>query len=139
MFQQDVLSLEEAQSAVAAMLEKGKSYRGPIAVAVVDASTQLIAFARMDGCTFHHNDFAYKKAFTAVYFSDNTSDTAKKMHDRLRRAGEYGNEKVLFLSGGVVVKRPGNRQILGGIGVSGLSGEEDEEIALAGLKAMALT
>ena len=138
MFQQDVLSLEEAQSAVAAMLEKGKSYRGPIAVAVVDASTHSSHSRGWTAAPFTQR-FCLQESFHRRLLQRQHQRYCEENARPAAPRREYGNDKVLFLSGGVVVKRPGNRQVLGGIGVSGLSGEEDEEIALAGLKVMALT
>lgn len=140
MFQREVVGLTDARRAVDAMLEAGaKSYPGPIAIAILDENAHYVAPARMDGCTFHNNDFAFKKAFTAVFYGQNTSAVAKQMADRGRHAADFGDGNLLFLSGGVVIKRPGTKAVLGGIGVSGLSGEEDEEIALVGLKGMALS
>lgn len=134
-----MLGLTEAMNAVTTMLDVDRrEYHGPISIAVLDEQGNYVASARMDGCTLHNVEFAFKKAFTAVYFGQNTSAVAKQMGDRGRRAGDFGNPHLLFMSGGVVVKRLGSNLVLGGIGVSGLSGQEDEEIALAGLKAMGL-
>lgn len=140
LLQREILGLSEAMAALGAMLETAaRDYNGPVAVAVLDEQGSCVASARMDGCTFHNVEFAFKKAYTAVYFGQNSSAMQKQMNDRGRRAGDFGNPNLLFMSGGAVVKRPGSNLVLGGVGVSGLSGQEDEEIALAGLKAMGLS
>ena len=140
MFQREAIGLADARRAVDAMLEAGaRNYPGPIAIAILDENAQYVAFARMDGCTFHNNHFAFKKAYTAVFHGQNSGAVAKQMADRGRHAADFGDDNILFLSGGVVIKRPGAKTVLGGIGVSGLSGEEDEEIALIGLKALGLS
>lgn len=140
MFQREALGLADARRAVDAMLEAGaKNHPGPIAIAILDDNAEYVVFARMDGCTFHNNHFAFKKAYTAVFQGQNSSAVAKQMADRGRHAADFGDNNVLLLSGGVVIKRPGTKAVLGGIGVSGLSGEEDEEIALIGLRAIGLS
>ena len=140
MFQREAIGLADARRAVDAMLEAGaRNYPGPIAIAILDENAQYVVFARMDGCTFHNNHFAFKKAYTAVFYGQNSGAVAKQMADRGRHAADVGDHNVLFMSGGVAIKRPGTKTVLGGIGVSGLSGEEDVEIALIGLKALGLS
>ena len=104
-------------------------------IAVVDAGGNLKAFTRMDGAWLGSIDIAIKKARTARFFNMNTGDIGE-----LSQPGaplfniEVSNGGLITFPGGVPL-RDGN-DIVGAIGVSGSSVENDHTVAEAGAKAI---
>ena len=91
----------------------------------------------MDGCRLNPQSVAIRKAYTSVMFAQNSSDFAERLKNDNRQVTDFGNPSLVAVKGGVVVLGK-TGDVLGGIGVSGLTAEEDEEIALLGLKALDL-
>lgn len=126
---------EKAQVALAAAIEKSKSMNIKMNIAVVDAGANLKAFARMDNAWLGSIDIAIKKARTARFFDMNTGDIGG-----LSQPGgslyniEHSNGGLITFPGGVPLKS-GNT-IIGAIGVSGSTVEDDHAVALAGAAAM---
>ena len=136
MYIKEVLSLEQVRRSMNAMLEAAlKEPDRPIAIAILDDNTNLLNYARMDGCRLNPQGVAIRKAYTAVMFGQNSSDFAQRLKNENRQVTDFGNPSLVAVKGGVVVISS-NGDILGGIGVSGLTAEEDEEIALIGLNAL---
>ncbi|CAI8307839.1 MAG: heme-binding protein [SAR202 cluster bacterium] len=136
MYMKEVLSLEQVRRSMNAMLEAAlKEPDRPIAIAILDDNTNLLNYARMDGCRLNPQGVAIRKAYTAVMFGQNSSDFAQRLKNENRQVTDFGNPSLVAVKGGVVVISS-NGDILGGIGVSGLTAEEDEEIALIGLNAL---
>ena len=134
----EVLSLEQVRRSMNAMLEAAlKEPDRPIAIAILDDNTNLLNYARMDGCRLNPQGVAIRKAYTAVMFGQNSSDFAQRLKNENRQVTDFGNPSLVAVKGGVVVISS-NGDILGGIGVSGLTAEEDEEIALIGLNALGI-
>ena len=132
----EVLSLEQVRQSMNAMLEAAlKEPDRPIAIAILEDNTNLLNYARMDGCRLNPQGVAIRKAYTAVMFGQNSSDFAQRLKNENRQVTDFGNPSLVAVKGGVVVISS-NGDILGGIGVSGLTAEEDEEIALIGLNAL---
>ena len=105
-------------------------------IAVVDAGANLKAFVRMDGAWLGSIDIAIKKAKTARFFDMNTGDIGG-----LSQPGgplyniEHSNGGLISFPGGVPLKdNDGN--IIGAIGVSGSSVENDHTVAVAGAEAV---
>jgi len=121
-----------AQKALDAAVEKAGSMGIPVSIAVVDSGGHLMTFARLDSvCGVI--DFAVKKAKTAVLFGVD-SDV---MGSIIAGAGIHGygmlnsNEGLLTLAGGVIIKNAEGK-VIGAIGSSGGTPEQDKEIAEAG-------
>ncbi|MCT3919114.1 heme-binding protein [Elizabethkingia anophelis] len=122
----------EAVKAMNASIEKSKELGIPVSIAVVDSGGHLISFARLDS-VYGVIDFAVKKAKTAVMFGTD-SDIMGSIIAGSELHG-YGminsNNGLLTIAGGTVIKnKEGN--IIGAIGVSGGTPEQDKEIAYAG-------
>ena len=113
----------------------------PITVNVVDSSGERIVLKRMDGCAKKAiPDFSYAKAFTCIgmkcssrtfrdkYTSDNNPAKFCQMQSMVSITGG----KMAPFPGGVLMKDPSG-QIVGAVGVSGASGDEDEYCALRGI------
>jgi uncharacterized protein GlcG (DUF336 family) len=122
----------EAAKALDAAIEKAKALNIPVSIAIVDVGGHLVAFARLDS-VYGVLEFAIKKARTAVMFGAD-SDVIGSI---IAGAGVNGygmlnsNDGLLTIAGGVVIKnKDGN--IIGAIGSSGGTTEQDKEIASAG-------
>ncbi|MDR6369992.1 uncharacterized protein GlcG (DUF336 family) [Chryseobacterium bernardetii] len=132
-----VLNYKTAEKALHAAKEKALSMNIPVSIAVVDTGGHLVALARLDS-VYGVIDFAVKKAKTAVMFGVN-SDI---MGGIISETGVHGygmlnsNEGLLTIAGGVVLKDTDGK-IIGAIGSSGGTPEQDKEIARAGAQAIA--
>ena len=130
------ITLEQAQAAVTAALEKSRELGVAMDIAVADAGANLKAFARMDGAWLGSIDIAQRKARTARFFDMNTGEIGK-----LSQPGgplyqiEASNGGLITFPGGVPL-RDGAGQIIGAIGVSGSTVEHDHMVAEAGAAAI---
>jgi uncharacterized protein GlcG (DUF336 family) len=126
------ISLEQAQAAVAAAEAKAQQINVKMDIAVVDAGGNLKAFGRMDGAWLGSIDIAIKKAKTARDFDMPTGDIGK-----LSQPGgplyqiEVSNGGLITFPGGVPIKTA-DGTIIGAIGVSGSSVDNDHAVATAG-------
>jgi glc operon protein GlcG len=138
MYQREVLSMEEAASAVQATLaEASKDPSQPIAVAVVDSYGELIYFASMDGFLPLFGHMAIKKAFTAAHFRQSTREFNNILREWQFELATWDDDRATNVSGGLCIKKS-DGTLLGGIGVSGRAPDEDEELSSVGLKALKL-
>jgi uncharacterized protein GlcG (DUF336 family) len=131
----ETLTLEHAQSIVAAALDKARAMQLKMNIAVVDAGANLKAFARMDGAWLGSIDIAVRKARTARFFDMNTGELGK-----LSQPGgalyniEHSNGGLITFPGGIPLKAGG--EVIGAIGVSGSTVENDHAVATAGVNAL---
>ena len=130
------LKLEQARAAVGAAIEESKKLKVLMDIAVVDSGVNLKAFARMDGAWLGSIDIAIKKAKTARFFNMDTGEIGK-----LSQPGgplyniEHSNGGLISFPGGIPIKnKDGN--VIGAIGVSGSSVENDHAVAAAGAAAV---
>ncbi|SDI97793.1 GlcG/HbpS family heme-binding protein [Chryseobacterium jejuense] len=130
------LRYDLAEKALQAAIQKAKSLNILVSIAVVDTGGHLVSFARLDS-VFGVIDFAIKKARTAAMFGVD-SDIMGSIIAGTDIHG-YGmlnsNGGLLTLAGGVVIKNEEGK-IIGAIGSSGGTPEQDKEIATAGSSAM---
>ncbi len=131
------ITLEQAQAVVEAGLAKARALGLKMNVAVVDAGANLKAFARMDGAWLGSIDIAIRKARTARFFDMNTGELGK-----LSQPGgplfniEHSNGGLITFPGGVLLRQAG--EIVGAIGVSGSTVENDHAVANAGAAAFSV-
>jgi len=104
----------------------------PVAISIVDASGVLQAAVRMDGSRFHAVDSSLTKAMSAASAAAPTGRADDMVALKLGLA-TFGKQ-VMGLRGGVPIIVEG--RCIGGIGAGSASGEEDEAIVLAGLRAI---
>jgi uncharacterized protein GlcG (DUF336 family) len=130
------ISLEQAQKAIAGAQEKAAELDLKMNIAIVDSGANLLAFARMNGAWLGSVDIAIKKAKTARYFDMPTGDIGS-----LSQPGgplyniEHSNQGLVTFPGGIPVKDSGGT-VIGAIGVSGSTVENDHAVAEAGIKAI---
>jgi uncharacterized protein GlcG (DUF336 family) len=135
-YQKAALSLEDAQRAMAAMLEEAqKASNRPVAIAICDDQGELVAFSRMDKCAPLPLGIARKKAYTAARTRSDTKAFTERLKGIGRLVMELGDSDLIGVQGGVAIAGADGSP-LGGIGVSGLAAEEDEAIAKIGLAAI---
>ena len=137
MYNKPMLSLEQAQSAIAAMIAdyNRDSERRKVDMAVVDDAGNLLAYARMDRCL--RPTFAIRKAYTSAVRGVDTLAFSEQLASQNRSIESFGDPQMIAIPGGVVVLQSGS--VVGAIGVGGLpSGIDDESIAKAGLEALNL-
>ncbi len=129
------ITLEQAQKAVKAAIEKSKELNVKMNISVVDSGTNLVAFSRIDGAWLGSIDISMKKARTARYFNMNTGEIGKLSQPGGALFGiEHSNNGLISFPGGVLIKN--GDEIIGAIGVSGDSVENDHTVAQAGADAV---
>ena len=107
----------------------------PMNIAVCDAGTNLKGFLRMDGAWLGSIDIAQRKARTARYFNFDTRDLVPLVQPGAPLyAIEHSNQGLITFGGGVVLKGADD-VVIGAVGVSGGSVEQDHEVAAAGIAA----
>lgn len=132
----NTISLKQAETAISAAKAKATELNTLMNIAVVDAGTNLIAFAHMDGAWLGSIDISQMKARTARYFNMPTGEIGK-----LSQPGgplyniEHSNGGLITFPGGVLIK-DGAGEIIGAIGVSGDAVENDHAVAQAGADAV---
>jgi uncharacterized protein GlcG (DUF336 family) len=130
------ISDESARDALQAAMEKAAEIGCKMDIAVVDSGANLKAFFRMEGAWLGSIDIAIKKAKTARYFDMPTGEIGK-----LSQPGgplyniEHSNGGLISFPGGVPLKDK-EGTIVGAIGVSGSSVEDDHAVAMAGAEAL---
>ena len=130
------ISLKQARSAVAAALEKSQQVGVRMNIAVVDAGANLKAFARMDGAWLGSIDISIKKAKTARLFEMNTAEIGKLSQPGGSLYGiEHSNGGLITFAGRVPIKNTAG-EVIGGLGVSGSTVENDHLVAEAGAAAV---
>ena len=107
-------------------------------MAVVDDHGDLVAFARMSAARVTTGEIAVKKAFTSARSRSNSGAYVERMKEMGLNVADLGDPRLAAFQGGVCVMKPGTDQCVGGIGVSGLSAEDDELLADRGVQAMGL-
>jgi len=139
MYDKSMLSLDQVQKAMNTMLAKANEEPDrPLAIAIVDDVGDLVSYARMDRCRKIPQRMAVRKAYTCAISGQDSKDYAERLQSQGRTVAEMGDPMLAAVQGGVVVLHPKTRAIMGGIGVSGLAAQEDEDIAQMGLKALGL-
>lgn len=130
------LSANQAHMIIMAATEKAAEIDTKMDIAVVDAGGNLKAFLRMDGAWLGSIDIAIKKAKTARYFDMDTGVIGELSQPGGPLYGiEHSNDGLITFPGGVPIKdAEGN--IIGAIGVSGSSVENDHTVAMAGAAAV---
>jgi len=132
----DDMTLQQAEKAVAAARAKAEEIGAKMNIAVVDAGANLKAFARMDGAWLGSVDIAIRKARTARFFDMNTGDLGKLSQPGGSLFGiEHSNGGLITFPGGVPIRNSGGT-VIGAIGVSGSTVENDHAVAAAGAAAI---
>ena len=127
------LSLEKARKIIRAGEKKAKEMNLSAVFAVVNSEGNLIIEERMDNAILVSVEVAYKKAYTAAALKLNTQDLTALVQPGAMFYGLQSDPKYIVFGGGMLLKVDG--KIVGAVGVSGGSAQEDMEIAKACVKA----
>lgn len=124
-----------ARRIIEAAEKKAAEIGQPMNIAVADAGGNLIAHVRMDNAWIGSVDISIKKAWTSRAFDISTKDLAEHSQSGGQFFGINASNsgKVMIFAGGIPIKK--GKKVVGAIGVSGGSGEQDHAVALAGAKA----
>src|ERR1700682_2606081 len=130
-----MVTLNEARRVIAAAEKKAGEIKQPMNIAVVDAGGNLVSHARMDGAWIGSIDISINKAFTSRAFDIATKDLAQHAQSGGQFFGIHvsNHGRVMVFAGGIPLKR--NGKVVGAVGVSGGSVEQDHMVAQAGAKA----
>jgi uncharacterized protein GlcG (DUF336 family) len=132
----DDMTLAQADAAVAAAIKKAESLGVKMNIALVDVGANLKRFARMEGAWLGSIDISIRKARTARFFDMNTGQIGE-----LSQPGgslfaiEHSNGGLITFPGGIPIRNPAGT-VIGAIGVSGSTVENDHAVAEAGAAAV---
>jgi uncharacterized protein GlcG (DUF336 family) len=130
------INLESAEKAVAAAKKKALETKTLMNIAIVDAGGNLLAFAHMDGAWLGSIDISIRKARTARFFDMPTGEIGKLSQPGGPLFGiEHSNGGLITFPGGVPLK-DSHGHVIGAIGVSGSTVENDHAVAAAGAAAV---
>jgi uncharacterized protein GlcG (DUF336 family) len=133
------VTIDDAQAAIEAAREMALKTGTKMCIAIVDSGANLKAFHRMDDAWVGSIDIAIKKAKTAVFFGMPTGQIGKLSQPGGPLYGiEHSNDGLITFPGGLpIVDKDG--VLVGAIGVSGSSVENDHLVAQAGAKVLGVT
>ena len=131
-----MVTLADARKIIAAGEKKAQEIGQPMNIAVVDAGGNLVAHVRMDNAWIGSVDISINKAWTARAFDITTQDLGKNSQSGDQFFGIHASNhgRVMIFAGGIPLKKGG--KVVGGVGVSGGSGEQDHAVAEAAAAAL---
>ena len=130
-----MVTLADARRVIAAAEAKAAEIGQPMNIAVADGGGNLVAHIRMDGAWLGSIDISIKKAYTSRAFDIATKDLATHSQSGDQFFGIHASNdgRIMIFAGGIPLSRDG--KVVGAIGVSGGSGEQDHAVAEAGAAA----
>jgi glc operon protein GlcG len=128
------VSARQALQLINASVAEAEKIDQPIAISVCGPEGELVSFLRMDKASPAAATIAQNKAYTAARDRKSTKAMGLFMHDAHRPPAFWGDSGITGFGGGIPLLHQGI--VIGGIGISGLSEEEDERIAMAAATAV---
>jgi len=132
-----ILPLAKANEIIDAAFSEGKNLGlKPLSVAVLDAGGHLVAFQRSDGSSFLRYEIAAGKAYGCLALGVGgrwLNAQAQSRPHFLENLSAVSGGKIVAIPGGVLVKRDG--KIIGAVGITGDTSDNDEAAAIAGIEA----
>lgn len=130
------VSLEDARRVIAAGEVKASEIGQPMNIAVADVGGNLVAHVRMDGAWLGSVDISINKAFTARAFDISTAELANNAAPGEQFYGIHVSNRgrVMIFAGGEPLRH--GDEVVGAVGVSGGSGEQDQAVATAAAAAL---
>jgi len=128
-------TLDDAKRIISAAEKKALEIGQPMNIAVADEGGNLIAHVRMDGAWIGSIDISIKKAYTSRAFDIATKDLALHSQSGGQFFGIHASNegRIMIFAGGIPLRKDG--KVVGAIGVSGGSGDQDHAVAEAGASA----
>jgi len=127
------LTSSDIQRVLAAAVAKAQEIGVPMGVSIVDAGGNLVGFIQMEGAFIHTNHTSFSKAYTAASVRKPSGASGIPPNITTEIASTTGG-KFTTLPGGFPLMKDG--KVVGGIGVGGGKGEQDEAVAKAGAEAL---
>lgn len=129
------VKLEDTRRVIGEAEKKAKEIGQPMNIAVAHEGGNIVAHVRMDGTWIGKIDISMKKAHTSRAFDIATKDLATHSQSGGQFFGIHAsnNGKIMIFAGGISLKRDG--RVVGAIGVSSGSGDQDHAVAEVGTKA----
>jgi uncharacterized protein GlcG (DUF336 family) len=123
------VTLEDAHRVIGPAEQKTSELGQPMNIAVADKGGHIVAHVRMDNAWIGSIDIAMKKAYTSSAFAIETKEFAKHSQSGGEFFGVHvsNNGKIMGFAGGIPLKP--NGKVVGAIGVSGGSGDQDHAVA----------
>ena len=136
------LSLDKARKIIAAALARAAELKlKPLGISVLDAGGHLVAFERQDGASFLRYQIGSGKAFGALAIGAGSRSVANAAIERphfMQGLSGVSEGRVVPVPGGVLI-RDGSGAIVGAVGISGDTSDNDEAAAVAGIEAAGFT
>ena len=131
-----MMQLTDARRIIAAATAEAEKIGQPMNIAVVDEGGNLLAFERMANAWLGSIDISIKKAWTSRAFDIETKALGENSQSGDQFFGIHASNdgKVMIFAGGIPLKKDG--KVIGAIGVSGGSGDQDHAVAEAGSAAL---
>lgn len=130
----DILSADMAQAAIQAAAKRAGEIGVPMSIAVIDAGRALVAFLRMDKALLGSIEIAQAKAYTARTVDSRTADLMAAVQPGGPFYGLEVSHRQPFVVFGGGVPVTVNGVVIGAIGVSGGSAEQDVDVAEAAVR-----
>jgi glc operon protein GlcG len=126
------VSSQEATKMIEQVVKESEKINKPVAVAIAGPEGELIAFLRIDGVNAASAVIAQNKAYTSARDRKTTREMGNYMREKQSPPAFWGDMGITGFGGGVPIFQNGN--VIGAIGVSGLSQDEDERICRAAIE-----
>jgi uncharacterized protein GlcG (DUF336 family) len=129
------LTTADAQRILQAAQAKATEMGAKVSISIVDARGDLVAMLRLDGARWHTPVMAQSKAAASSYFGMTSKEVGEKIPQGALQSfmmNESGN--IAPVQGAVPITR--NGEVIGGIGASGASAQDDEDVARVGANAL---
>src|SRR4030088_803070 len=129
------VKLEDARRVISAAEKKAREIGQPMNIAVADEGGKIVAHVRMDNAWIGSIDISMNTAYSSRAFDIETKELAKHSQSGGQFFGIHvsNHGRVMIFAGGVPLRRDG--KVVGAIGVSGGSGDQDHAVAEAGAQA----
>ncbi len=126
-----MIQLADARRIIAAAQKKAEQLGQPMNVAIVDEGGNLFAFERMEDAWRGSIDISINKAFTSRAFDITTKDLGNNSQPGQQFFGIHASNggRIMIFAGGIPLKKDG--KVVGAVGISGGSGEQDHAVAEA--------
>ena len=134
-----ILGMDQARAVLDAIFKAASAEPDrPLAVAIVDDGGDLVSYGRMDGCIKLAQRLALKKAYTISMMGKDGQQCKEFALSQGISILDYADANMTAAPSGVVIRRPTDDAIIGGIGISGRGPAENEELGRIGLIAIGL-
>ncbi len=126
-----MIQLADARRIIAAAEKKADELGQPMNIAIVDEGGNLLAFERMENAWRGSIDISINKAFTSRAFDITTKDLGNNSQPGQQFFGIHASNggRIMIFAGGIPLKKDG--KVVGAVGISGGSGEQDHSVAEA--------